>query len=42
MIDVEGYIRVTDFGLSKNKVSQNGATYSVCGTPEYMAPELLT
>ena len=36
---MEGYIRLTDFGLSKNNVLS--PTYSVVGTPEYLAPEIL-
>ncbi|KAL4453022.1 hypothetical protein ABPG73_002307 [Tetrahymena malaccensis] len=42
MIDFEGYIRITDFGLSKNNINDHEKTYSVCGTPEYLAPEILT
>lgn len=42
MIDFEGYIRITDFGLSKNNMSHQDKTFSVCGTPEYLAPEILT
>lgn len=42
MIDFEGYIRITDFGLSKEKVEGNSSAYSVCGTPEYLAPEILS
>lgn len=40
LLDFEGHIRLTDFGLSK-MVSDQKATYTFCGTPEYMAPEIL-
>ena len=39
LIDSEGYIRLTDFGLSKEGI-YNNLTKS-CGTPEYLAPEVL-
>lgn len=38
MIDTEGFIRVVDFGFAK-VVKQK--TYTLCGTPEYLAPELV-
>lgn len=41
LIDREGYVRLTDFGLSKKGVSQTKGAKSVCGTPEYLAPEIL-
>ena len=41
LIDKEGYIRLTDFGLSKKNISGNKGATSICGTPEYLAPELL-
>jgi serum/glucocorticoid-regulated kinase 2 len=41
LIDVEGYIRIADFGLSKDKVLNAKDAKSVCGTPEYLAPEIL-
>ena len=40
LIDEVGYIRLTDFGLSKMFVESNDAL-SICGTPEYLAPEIL-
>lgn len=40
LIDNVGYIRITDFGLSKNNLRGNTAK-SVVGTPEYLAPEIL-
>lgn len=41
LIDQQGYIRITDFGLSKSNVTGNRDAMSVCGTPEYLAPEVL-
>ena len=39
LIDEEGHLRLTDFGLVKEN---NGfQTYTICGTPEFMAPEIL-
>lgn len=40
LIDYYGHIRITDFGLSK-QIPQNGSTATFCGTPEYLAPEVL-
>lgn len=40
----KGNLKVTDFGLSKTGVesSKEGEkTYSFCGTPEYLAPEII-
>jgi serine/threonine protein kinase len=37
-----GYLVLTDFGLSKTGLyAQNDRTNTFCGTPEYMAPEVL-
>ncbi|EQC35786.1 AGC protein kinase [Saprolegnia diclina VS20] len=44
LLDSEGHIRLTDFGLSKEAVTGAGAvggTKTFCGTPEYLAPEIL-
>lgn len=40
LIDNKGFIRITDFGLSKRNIIDNNA-FSVCGTPEYLAPEVI-
>lgn len=40
ILDFEGHIRITDFGLSKKGVEGDTA-HSLCGTPEYLAPEII-
>lgn len=41
LLDKDGYLRLTDFGLSKMGISTPRGTFSLCGTPEYLAPEVL-
>ena len=42
LIDSEGHVRLTDFGLSKGGLEDNnGMTESFCGTTEYLAPEII-
>ena len=41
MIDANGHIKITDFGLSKIFEEQEIAK-TFCGTPQYLAPEVLT
>ena len=38
LIDKTGYLKLTDFGFAK---VCEGRTYTLCGTPEYLAPEIL-
>ena len=43
LLDENGHIKLTDFGLSKivNDINKD-RTFTICGTPEYVAPEVLT
>ena len=41
LLDIDGHIRLIDFGLSKQGVGKEGVTFSFCGSPEYMSPEIL-
>eukprot|EP01035_Chromulina_nebulosa_P020360 gene20360-26425_t len=36
-----GHIALTDFGLSKQNIDKTGGANTFCGTPDYVAPELL-
>ena len=40
LLDSQGHVIITDFGLSKLGVMGNRSTYTFCGTPEYLAPEV--
>ncbi|MES1913586.1 MAG: hypothetical protein MHM6MM_005769 [Cercozoa sp. M6MM] len=37
----DGHVRLTDFGLSKQLLGENDFARTFCGTPEYIAPEVL-
>ncbi|KAG1684015.1 Ribosomal protein S6 kinase alpha-5 [Nymphon striatum] len=41
LLDKDGHIILTDFGLSKELLPHEKATYSTCGTIDYMAPEVV-
>ena len=50
LLDKNGHVRLTDFGVAKEtrprddtkRPLSRSETYSFCGTPEYMAPEILS
>jgi len=39
VLDTFGYVKIVDFGLAKKVKS--GQTYTFCGTPDYLAPEVI-
>ncbi|CAD8052998.1 unnamed protein product [Paramecium sonneborni] len=41
LIGIDGHLKLTDFGLSKINLKQEEKAYTLCGTPEYLAPEIL-
>ncbi|KAL3312715.1 Serine/threonine-protein kinase N2, partial [Cichlidogyrus casuarinus] len=42
LMDRAGYVRITDFGLCKEGMGPYDTTSTFCGTPEFLAPEVLT
>lgn len=41
LIGDDGYLLISDFGISKKIDKEGEQTYTQCGTLEYMAPEML-
>ncbi|KAI9501277.1 kinase-like domain-containing protein, partial [Coemansia spiralis] len=41
LLGKSGHLVLTDFGLSKTALGEDGRTSTFCGTPSYMAPEVL-
>jgi serine/threonine protein kinase len=41
LLDYGGHLRLTDFGLVKMNLAADTTTSTFCGTPQYMAPEML-
>ena len=42
-MDRAGHVKLADFGFAKRcDVLEDGKTYTLCGTPDYLAPEIIT
>jgi cGMP-dependent protein kinase len=46
LLDAKGYVKVIDFGFAKqvpweDKKGFHDKSYTICGTPEYLAPEII-
>ncbi|CAJ0957251.1 unnamed protein product, partial [Mesorhabditis belari] len=41
LLDRHGYVVLTDFGLCKEGIKSKDTTSTFCGTPEYLAPEII-
>ncbi|KAK6061080.1 kinase domain protein, partial [Cooperia oncophora] len=42
LLDKDGFVKLADFGLCKEGMGPSDKTSTFCGTPEFLAPEVLT
>ncbi|ETI32916.1 AGC protein kinase [Phytophthora nicotianae P10297] len=41
LLDAQGHVKLADFGFAKQDMGPGQRTYSFCGSPEYLSPEMV-